>query len=70
VGNVGTENLHRKIGDNNNLPEGISFISEGHGFLDVVLWFYLNSLSKILVCGADDIVFILALFLRLFVLLD
>ena len=35
------------------------------------LWFlYLNSLSKILVCGADDIVCIIDLCLCLFVLLD
>ena len=34
------------------------------------LWFvYLNILSKILVCGANDIVFILDLYLCLFVLL-
>jgi len=32
--------------------------------------FYLNSLSKILACGADDIIFILDLCLCLFVLLD
>ena len=31
---------------------------------------YLNSLSKILVCGADDIIFILDLCICLFVLLD
>ena len=32
--------------------------------------FYLNNLSKILACGADDIIFILDLSLCLFVLLD
>ena len=35
------------------------------------LWFvYMNSLSKILVCGADDTVYILDLCLCLFVLLN
>jgi hypothetical protein len=41
-----------------------------YGFVGLGLWFYLKSLSKLLVCGADDIVFNLDLCLYLFVFLD
>ena len=44
------------MGDNNNLPEDVSLISRGYSFLGLGVWFYINSLSKILVCVADDIV--------------
>jgi hypothetical protein len=59
-----------KMGDNNNLPEDISLISGGYSFLGLGLRFYINSLSKILVCVVDYIVFILDLFLSFFLLLD
>jgi hypothetical protein len=59
-----------KMGDNNNLPEDISLNSEGYIFLGLGLWFFTNSLSKILVRVADNMVSILELLLSLLLLLD
>ena len=62
VNNFGSDNLHPSIGHNNNLGWDISLNSEGYSFWGLDLWFYINSLIKILVCGSDDIVFILDCF--------